>query len=222
MLCSLELPTRHFRTQLCLDYSFALTDIFTFAQACCYIFQISQNLCTVTRIVQSLNCCALPFQNPSLLLEHHHWGFLWALDWCLTLYLNCCCEGKAEDLVVLDVLHVCGGWDISSHLWNLVRWGEQKPWSSIAAEIWEHCSARMLLPWNCWVCVETCTDILWCCGNLSGGGCCDILVLFCHAVCCDLTAEMLWRSFVKVLVFSSVTSWDLWEGCVASVKSVEG
>lgn len=35
------------------------------------------------------------------------------------LCLNCGCESKAEYLVVLDVLHVCGGWDISSHLWNL-------------------------------------------------------------------------------------------------------
>lgn len=124
------------------------------------------------------------------------------------LYINCGCEGLEQSwgFGCAYVLHMCGGWGISSRLWYLVRWGEQKLCSSIAAEMWEHSSARILLPWNCLVCVKTCTDILWCCVNLSQGALLWHTGAFCHAVCCDLIAEMYWRSFVDVFVILLLSS----------------
>lgn len=113
---------------------------------------------------------------------------------------------------------------VTSEIW----WGVQKSWSSIAAEIWEHSSARMLLPWNCWVCVETCTDILWCCVNLSGGGmlwhlgallswcvlspyCWDVMKEFCKSCCLQLCDQLgslgclvSMKSVCSVLVCKSV------------------
>lgn len=85
------------------------------------------------------------------------------------MYLNCGCEGKAEDLVVLDVCMCVVGeiFPVTSEIW----WGEESkscvPLLQLNCEniaVQECCCHEIVGS------VETCIDVLWCCVNFTWGG----------------------------------------------------